>query len=245
MTILTLALLVAAGFGAGLVGYITGLASIVSYPALLLAGLPPLAANVTNTVALVSVGVGSSAQSGSKLLDEPRRLVALGLLAAAGGLAGAILLLRSSPGSFETVVPYLVALASAAVLAQPWLRRMAGHRELPTVFAVGIAIVSVYGGYFGAGAGTIFLALALVTSAHPLWRATLLKSALLGICNLVAAIVFAATGPVHWVAAVAMGVGCLAGGYAGPPVVARLPETPLRITIGILGFALAAWLAVR
>ncbi|MGZ8179021.1 sulfite exporter TauE/SafE family protein [Williamsia sp. SKLECPSW1] len=245
MTVTTLALLAVAGFGAGLVGYITGLASLVSYPALLLAGLSPLAANVTNTVALVSVGVGSTAQAGSALLDRRRRLAVLGAISIVGGLVGSVVLLASPEGSFETVVPFLVALASIAVLTQPALRRAAGHREMPTVFAVSLFAVSVYGGYFGAGAGVIFLALALVTSAQPLWRAALLKSALLGLSNLSAAVVFAATGPVHWVAAVAMGIGCLAGGWAGPPIVARLPAGPLRVTIGLAGLGLAVWLAVR
>ena len=70
-------------------------------------------------------------------------------------------------------------------------------------------------------------------------------SALLGLSNLAAAILFAATGPVHWVAAVAMGIGCLAGGWAGPPIVARLPARPLRVVIGVAGLGLAVWLAVR
>jgi uncharacterized membrane protein YfcA len=245
MTLTTLALLVVAGFGAGLVGYITGLASLVSYPALLLAGLSPLAANVTNTVALVSVGVGSTAQAGSSLLDDRRRLTMLGAIAVVGGLIGAAVLLVSPAGSFEAIVPVLVALAAVAVLAQPVLRRAAGHREMPTVFAVSSFAVAIYGGYFGAGAGVIFLGLALVTSAQPLWRAAVLKSALLGLSNLSAAVLFAITGPVHWVAAVAMGIGCLAGGWAGPPIVARLPAGPLRIVIGLSGLGLAVWLAVR
>ena len=245
MTAAAFVMLIVAGFASGLVGYVTGLASIVSYPALLLAGLNPLQANVTNTVALVPVGIGSTAQSGKALLTDKRSLIRLGVLSALGGAIGAVIVLNSPEKSFETVVPYLVVLASLAVLAQPVLRRLAGHREMPRGFEAGIFVVSIYGGYFGAGAGVIFLALSLVLTANPLWRASLLKSALLGISNLVAAVIFSVTGPVHWTAALAMGIGCLAGGWFGPPIVRRLPPTPLRIVIGVAGLGLAVWLAIR
>ena len=99
-----LALLVVAGFGAGLIGYITGLASIVSYPALLAVGLSPIAANVTNTVALVAVGVGSTAQSGRSLLDGDRRRLIIGAIASLiGGTVGAVLLLSTPAEAFEAV----------------------------------------------------------------------------------------------------------------------------------------------
>ncbi|MBT0566579.1 sulfite exporter TauE/SafE family protein [Williamsia sp. CHRR-6] len=245
MSVLDLVFLTVAGFGAGLVGYVTGLASVVSYPALLLVGLSPLAANVTNTVALVAVGVGSTAKAGRSLDLSNRRWVVLATVSILGGVVGAVALLVAPASSFESVVPYLVALASAALMAQPLLRRLAGHRELPVPFAIGVFALSVYGGYFGAGAGVMFLAVALVFSGAPLWQSTLLKSVLLGLSNGVAAVIFLCTGPVHLPAAVAMGVGCLLGGFVGPPVVARLPAGPLRVVIAVAGVGLAIWLAVR
>ena len=102
--------------------------------------------------------------------------------------------------------------------------------------------VSIYGGYFGAGAGVMFVALAMVLTGLPLWRATLLKSALLGIANAVAAVGFIIFSDVHWGGALAMGAGCLIGGWVGPPIVERLPATPLRIAIGVAGLGLALWL---
>ncbi|MGV9824123.1 sulfite exporter TauE/SafE family protein [Gordonia sp. NPDC003429] len=246
MSVLDFGLLMLAGFGAGLVGYITGLASVVSYPALLAVGLSPIAANVTNTVALVSVGVGSLAQSGKVLLDGDRRPLLAGVVASLiGGTIGAVILLLSPPDSFKVIVPYLVGFAAIALLIQPTLRRLAAHHtDRPWIWLLGLTLISVYGGYFGAGAGIVLLALTLIVTSEPLWRATLLKSLFLGVANLVAALGFMIFGPVHWGAALAMAIGCLVGGWCGPPVVRRLPPGPLRIVVGIGGLGLAVWLAV-
>lgn len=247
MSFVDLLLLVLAGIAAGTVGYATGLASLISYPALLLAGLPPMTANVTNTVALVASGVGSFAKSGRVLLvdDGGKSFARDALMALAGGVVGAAALLLAPPSIFVVVVPYLVALASVALLLQPRLRARVGERaEHPGWWVAGVFLVAIYGGYFGAGAGVMFVALAMVLTGLPLWRATLLKSALLGIANAVAAIGFLVFADVHLVAALAMGAGCLLGGWLGPPIVERLPATPLRITIGVAGLGLAVWLAV-
>ncbi|WP_168700010.1 sulfite exporter TauE/SafE family protein [Gordonia paraffinivorans] len=246
MSLTDLALLLLAGFGAGLIGYITGLASVVSYPALVAVGLPPIAANVTNTVALVAVGVGSTAQSGRALLDGDRRRLVVGVIAAlVGGTVGAALLLVTPPEAFEAIVPFLVAIAAVALLVQPLLRRwVTSHAEHPAVFLIGLFLICIYGGYFGAGAGIMILALMLVVTSEPLWRAALSKSLFLGIANAIAAIGFMIFGPVHWWAALAMAIGCLAGGWCGPPVVKRLPAEPLRIVVGLCGLGLAVWLAV-
>ncbi|MDS1115806.1 sulfite exporter TauE/SafE family protein [Gordonia westfalica] len=246
MSLTDLALLVVAGFGAGLIGYITGLASIVSYPALLAVGLTPIAANVTNTVALVAVGVGSTAQSGRALLDGDRRRLIIGLIVALfGGTVGAALLLVTPADAFEVLVPFLVAIAAIALLVQPVLRRWAtSHAERPWVFILGLFLICIYGGYFGAGAGIMILALMLVVTSEPLWRAALSKSVFLGVANAVAAVGFMIFGPVDWWAALAMAIGCLFGGWCGPPVVKRLPAGPLRIVVGLSGIGLAVWLAV-
>ncbi|SIS01000.1 hypothetical protein SAMN05445060_2159 [Williamsia sterculiae] len=244
-TVVEAVLLVVAGYFAGLIGYVTGLASLVSYPALLAVGLPPVAANVTNTVSLVAVGIGSTAGAGKSVLHHGRRLWWWVLLSAVGGAIGAALLLNTSPDSFAAAVPALIVLACLALLAQPTLRRLAGGREFPGIYAIALLLIAVYGGYFGAGAGVVFLAATLMCTAEPLWRASILKSLMLGVANLVAAVWFALTGPVDWPAAAAMAVGCLLGGRTGPPVVAHLPERPLRIGVALAGFGLAAWLWAR
>lgn len=245
MTVADVMLLAVAGFFAGVVGFVTGLASIVSYPALLAAGLSPVAANVTNTVAMVGVGVGALTNSAREVVDTGPRVWWWTLYAALGGATGAIVLLVAPPGSFEAVVPGLVALAALALLLQPRIRALAGGRDLPRVFAVAVFVVAVYGGYFGAGAGVVFLALILICTSEQIWRASILKSYLLGVANLVAAIGFAVFGPVHWVAAAAMAAGAFAGGWCGPPLVRRIPPNLLRVTVALAGFGLAVWLAVR
>ncbi len=230
-----------------MVGYVTGLASIVSYPALLAFGLSPLSANVTNTVALVASGVGSFAKSGRDLTagDGGRSLATSSLVALAGGAVGAALLLTAPDDTFSAIVPYLVALAAIALLVQPYLRRLLDRGgDSPRWWIVAVFVVSIYGGYFGAGAGVIFLALAMLLTSLPLWHSVLLKSALLGVANAVAAVAFLIFGPVDPAAAAAMGIGCFLGGWTGPPIVARLPAEPLRIAIGVCGLGLAVWLGV-
>ena len=136
MSLLDIGLLVVAGFFAGLVGFVTGLASIVSYPALLAVGLPPVTANVTNTVAMVAVGVGALSNSTREVADTGPKLWRWALYSAAGGLVGAGILLVAPAGSFEAIVPFMVAFAALALLLQPRLRALAGERDMPRAYSL-------------------------------------------------------------------------------------------------------------
>nr|WP_240895686.1 sulfite exporter TauE/SafE family protein [Kineococcus siccus] len=234
-------LLVLAGAAAGLVGSTAGLASLVSYPALLLAGLSPLAANVTNTVALMGVTAGTVAGSRPELVGQRRDALRLLPVAAVGGALGCVLLLTSDPEAFEGVVPFLVGGASLLMLLQPRLQRLRPGRTSvrnPLVLAA-FLLVGVYGGYFGAAAGVLMLALCELTHAQTLVRNNALKNVLTGAANTVAAIGFAAFGPVDWWAALALGLGCVAGGRLGPAVVRRLDPRVLRTVIAGAGLVLA------
>jgi uncharacterized membrane protein YfcA len=244
VTPLVFGFIVLAGFFSGLIGFVTGLASIVSYPALLAAGLAPVSANVTNTVAMVAVGAGSITNSSAALVDDRRQLIKNGICSAAGGLTGAVFLLIAPAESFERVVPFLIAAASLSLFAQPKLRALAGTREFPRVYPVGSYLIGIYGGYFGAGAGVMFLALILIATSETVWRASLLKSVLTGVANAAAAVIFAIVGPVHWVAALAMAIGAFAGGWCGPPVTRIIPPAALRIAVAVAGLGLAVWLGV-
>ncbi|PPK97378.1 hypothetical protein CLV92_104199 [Kineococcus xinjiangensis] len=237
----TLALLVLAGAGAGLAGSTAGLASLVSYPALLAAGLPPLTANVTNTVALIGTTVGSVAGSRPELAGRARELRGAVALAAAGGACGAAVLLLTPPGVFERIVPFLIATASLVILLQPRLGFLQpGHRGASHPAAVlGTFAVTAYAGYFGAAAGVLLLALLSMQSAQPLARTNAVKNVLLGAANGVAALGFCLLGPVVWPAALALGAGCVVGGYLGPAVVRRAPVVLLRTVIGVAGLGLA------
>lgn len=243
MTVLDFFLLVVAGFFTGLIGFVTGMASIVSYPALLAVGLTPVSANVTNTVAMVAVGVGATANSGRELLDRGATLVRWAALSAIGGLLGALALLLAPAEAFEIIVPFLVVIASLALLVQPLVRRHVGEISAPWIVPVGVVLIGVYGGYFGAGAGVIYLSLMLLCTSESVWSASVLKSFLLGIANLVAAIGFAVFGPVHWGAALGLALGAFVGGWCGPPVVKVIPPGVLRVTVGVLGLGLAVYLA--
>ncbi|WP_369254661.1 sulfite exporter TauE/SafE family protein [Geodermatophilus amargosae] len=243
-------LLVLAGVGAGLTGSIAGLASLVSYPALLATGLPPVTANVTNTVALVLTSVGSVSASRPELAGQGRRLVPLAVAGVLGGAAGAALLLVTPAEAFERLVPVLIAAAAVAILLQrppaelaAEGRRAHGERD-PWWLVAATAAVAVYGGYFGAAAGVLLLALVLLGTGEGLPRSNAVKNVVLGSANAVAALGFVLLSPVAWSAALPLALGCLVGGRLGPRVVRRAPQGALRRLIALAGLALAAVLAV-
>jgi uncharacterized protein len=239
-------LLVIAGVVAGVAGSVAGLASLVSYPALLAVGLPALTANVTNTVALIMYTVSAASFSRSELAGQAGRLRRLALITAVGGAAGAALLLSTPARVFEQLVPLLIGAASLVLLLQPAITRRTGgvvDERSPALLA-GVFAVGVYGGYFGAAAGVVLLALLTVSVAEPLARLVAARNVSLGLANAVAATGFALFGPVRWAAAAPLAAGFLVGGSIGPGVVRRLPGARLRVAIAVLGLGLAVRLAV-
>jgi uncharacterized protein len=243
-------LLLVAGVGAGVCGTVAGLASLSSYPALLAVGLSPVAANATNTVALIGNTLGSVVGSRPELADQGPRVRHWAPLMLAGGIVGGVLLLTTPGGGFERAVPFLVAFAAVMILVRPWLqrtldRRRAGREprrrwwhEVP-LFAAG-----VYGGYFGAGAGVMVLALLMLATRDTVVRSNALKNVLLGLANGAAAVTFALFGPVDWAGVVPLVAGCLLGGYAGPSIARIVPPTALRWVIALAGLYLAVRLGL-
>ena len=223
MTFGEVVLLVLAGVVGGLCGSIAGLASLATYPALLAIGLAPVTANVTNTVALVCSSVGSIVGSRPELVGQAPRVKRLGVAGVIGGAAGGLLLLVTPADSFERIVPFLIAIASVAML----FRRKVVEHSTPqpgpkvdgprTLLAVGA--VGVYGGYFGAGAGVMMLALLLWLGHDTLPRSNALKNVVLGLANGVAAAAFVLLADVRWSAVLPLGAGLLVGGRLGPVVV--------------------------
>lgn len=234
------------GILAGVSGAGAGMASLISYPVLLTAGLPPLVANVTNSVALTLTTAGALAGSRPELRGQGRRVGRYALLSAGGGVAGAVLLLTTPEDVFGYVVPWLIAAASVALLLRPWLQRLdaerlhAGH---PMV-TVGMVLIGVYSGYFGAAAGVLALALLAAVIPESMPRLNALKNMVVGGSNLVAAVGFAIFGPVEWQFVLPLAAGCFLGGAIAPWIVRRIPDTPLRIGIGLLGLGLAIKLAI-
>jgi uncharacterized membrane protein YfcA len=246
-----IALLVVAGIGGGLAGSIAGLASVTTYPALLAVGLPPIAANVTNTVALVFNGVGSILGSRPELKGQGAWLLRTAPLAALGGALGAALLLSTPADGFEKIVPILIGTSSVLIVlpvaqrAQPTDGAKPRRRRIVRVLeAAAMLVICIYGGYFGAAAGVLLLALFLQAGGATLPHANASKNVILGVANGVAAVGFAFLAPVHWLAVVPLGLGCLIGSRLGPIVVRHAPATPLRWLIGAGGLVLAVKLGL-
>jgi uncharacterized membrane protein YfcA len=240
MSIGKFALLVVVGIGGGLTASIAGLASLVSYPALLALGLSPIAANVTNTVALTLNGVGSIAGSRPELIGQRARVIRLSLAATAGGALGGALLLLTPATAFEKVVPWLIGGASLFILT-PRRRAAAGEREpahSPWVM-LATGAIGIYAGYFGAASGVMMFALLLTFAGDSLPRSVAVKNVAMGAANAVAAIFFIFLGPVDWAVALPLSLGFLTGGRLGPVVVRRLPTGPLKVVIALGGLGLA------
>jgi uncharacterized membrane protein YfcA len=240
--LLPVALLVPAGVVAGVVGSAGGITSLISYPALLAVGVPPLPANVGNIVAAVAIGPGSALSSRRELEGTRPLLVRLLPVAAVGSVAGALMLLATPPGVFARVVPYLVALGSLVLLLQPvllsWRR---GEAFGVGTLGVVVALVSVYGGYFGAGSGVMFLAAVLFYESR-VARANAVKNAVVAASCAAAAVVLVLTAPVPWTSVVPLAAGLLVGSALGPVLVRRIPGSAVRWLAATLGFGLAVYL---
>jgi uncharacterized membrane protein YfcA len=156
------------------------------------------------------------------------------------------LLLLTPPGSFRRIVPYLVALGSAALLVQPRvsvLRDGDGRgRRNAAVLLAGLLIVSAYSGYFGAGSGVLTLALLLFTVDSELARANALKNVIVGVATAISALILVLAGPVDWTVVLPLAAGLFAGSLIGPKVARRVPAWILRWLVALVGLALAAWL---
>jgi hypothetical protein len=240
--------LVCAGVGAGLAGSIAGLASLVSYPALLAVGLGPVAANVTNTVGLVFSTLGSTLGSRVELRGQAPHVRALAVAAVLGGSVGAALLLITPSDTFERIAPWLIGIASLTIVLRPRVQpALTGDGERHTAGAAlvgGVFAVGIYGGYFGAAAGVMLLALLLTLTHDTLARSNALKNAVLGIANATAALAFCVLAPVDWAAIVPLAIGLFAGARLGPVVVRHSNASVLRTLIGVAGLALAVKLGV-
>jgi uncharacterized membrane protein YfcA len=241
------ALLLGAGVLAGMVGSAGGIASLISYPVLLAAGLPPKPANVADTVAFVACLPGSTMGSRPELQGQGRRVLQLSPLAVAGSAVGAALLLLTPAGVFGRIVPFLVAFAAVALLAAPRVSRWLGERPSAGGWfwpQCGLLAVWVFDGYWGVGAGVMALAVLTLAVETSLPRANALKNVLLGVADVACSIVFILYGPVRWAAVVPLALGVLAGSRIGPSLTRRIPAGVLRIAVAFVGFGLAVdlWL---
>lgn len=234
-----------AALGAGVLNAIAGGGSFLTFPALVFAGVPPLAANATSAIAVSPGYLGSALGFKEELRAIPaNRLRREVLVAAAGGLAGAGLLLITPDRVFSGIVPWLLLLATALFALGPRLSRLGGGKGHPAWRLPGLLGVSVYGGYFNGGLGILLMALYAVTGEASLNTANALKNLNSLLLSGLSVLAFAWAGAVAWPQALAMAVAATVGGYFGARLARRLPAAWLRagvITTGLVMAALFFW----
>jgi len=234
-------LIVLAAVAGGAVNAIAGGGTLITFPMLTAVGIPAVAANVTNTVALSPGYLGGTLAQRADLSGQRRRLWRLLPVGAVGGIAGGLLLLASGERLFRGLVPYLILLACGLLAFQGqvrgWVTRRSGaagtarHEWLATLPVFGAAI---YGGYFGAGLSVIVLVVLGLALDDNLTRLNALKQGIAFAVNLAAAMFFVFSGQVVWPAAAFMAVGALGGGVLGGRLAGRVrPELLRRLVIAI------------
>jgi uncharacterized membrane protein YfcA len=239
--------LAAAGLVAGTASAMAGGASIITFPVLLAMGVPPLTANVTNTVGLTPIVIGTALGALPELRPQRARLVALMPPMLLGAVGGAALLLTTPSSVFEAIIPALIAISCLLMLAQPWLVRhtLRGERRRRRAVAqASTFVVGIYTGYFGAASGVLFLALVGLVSAATLHELNASKNVIIGAANVLTTAIFAAVAPVRWPMAAGIAVGSLVGGAIGTQLVRRVPPMHLRVGIAVVGLAVAVRLAI-
>ncbi len=240
--------LLAAGTAGGIFSTVVSIASLVTYPVLLALGVPPLAANMTNTVSLVLTGAGSVASSRPELAGQGRRVLRLGAITALGGAAGAAVLLGTPASTFVVVVPVLIAGASLVLLVQPRIKKLApapdASRRRRLASGVALFVVAVYVGYFGAAAGVMLLVVLVTMIDEPLIKVNAIKNAVSGLANAMAALCFALFGDVRWKLVVPLAAGFLIGGWIGPKIARRVPAEAFRVFVSLCGLGLAVKLGI-
>lgn len=249
MTPASLVLAGIAAFAAGFVNAIAGGGTLITFPALLALGLPPIIANTTSTVALCPGYVGAAWAQRKDLAGQGRRVALFVPLTALTGAAGAYLLLHSGERTFTQLVPWLILLAAALIGFQVRLRTwIMAHVSASSGIALATVLVmaaGVYGGYFGAGLGVMVIAALAITLTEELPRITALKQTISLSVNTAAALVFTVRAPVLWQAAGVMAAAALVGGVSGGAFSTRIPAGALRACIVILGVGLAVFYFVR
>jgi uncharacterized protein len=245
--VLDLLAVAAAGAAAGAVNSIAGGGGLITFPTQVALGVPPLAANVTNTVGIVPASVGGALGYSDLLRQQGRRFTRLLVPMLLGAAAGTVLLLLTSDAAFEAIVPLLIAASCLLLLLQPRLSPRllhAGDEHSPYLTA-GVFVCGAYAAYFGSAVSILIFALLALFVADTLQHLNAIKILLAGCANLLAAVAYAFLAPVEWRYAVTIMISSFVGGRAGAHYARRIPAGPLRISIAAIGLVVAAVLAVQ
>ena len=252
MSYAQLALIALAGFAAGAVNALAGGGTLISFPVLVAAGFPAIAANITSTIALCPGFLGATYAQRADLRGQRARLQLLLPLSLLGGLLGAALLLHTGERKFTQAVPWLLLAACALLALQERLRgalsarrgaaaeSAAGARSEPLWLLPLVVAVTMYGGFFGAGMSVIILAVLGLALTDPLPRLNALKQAMALATNCAAAVWLALRATVDWRVVAVLALSALLGGVWGGRLAGRLSPLWLRRTVVLLGIAVAA-----
>lgn len=247
-----------AGIGAGTINTIVGSGTLITFPVLLATGLPPVTANVSNTLGLVPGSISGAIGYRKELRGQGRRVRRLAGTALLGGLTGAVLLLLLPSEAFVAIVPVLIGLALVLVVFQPRLAKALRARQDRTstgtdtgtgtgeahgeahgdggpALHAGMLLASAYGGYFGAAQGVLYVGLMGLFLHDDLQRINAVKNVLAAMVNGIAAIVFLFVAEFDWTAVLLIAIGSTIGGQLGAKIGRRLPPTALRAVIVAVG----------
>jgi len=230
---------------AGAVNAIAGGGTLISFPVLTALGVPAVAANITNTVALSPGYLGATYAQLKDLKSQRSRLLWFIPAAVIGGIAGGLLLLLTGEKAFRELVPYLILLASFLLAVQDPLRKWlisksnSEHGISETAGVVPVLFAAVYGGYFGAGLSVIVLAVLGLTLSDNLTRLNALKQFIAFCVNISAAIFFVFSGYVLWYTALVMALGALVGGIIGGRFAGSISPSVLRIVVVTIGIVVS------
>ncbi|HCL65779.1 MAG TPA: hypothetical protein DIC56_13260 [Rhizobium sp.] len=243
MSIAMIGLLFAAGFFSGAVNAIAGGGTFLTFGALTLAGLPPIAANATSSIVQFPGYITSTIAYWPEIRARLRSTILLAAISAIGALAGALLLLSLDNPSFARMVPWLLLAATLVFAAGPWLKPKAlnEHPSHPLASAVSQFFMAVYGGFFGAGMGIMMLAILGVTLGGNYHRLNALKNLLSIVIATVAIAVFVSGGVVVWAKAVVMIPAVALGGYSGVWAARRVPQSLMRAIVVAVGLGLTVY----
>ncbi len=242
-----------AAVAGGLVNALAGGGTLITFPMLTAVGVPPVSANITNTVALCPGYLGATFAQIKDLRDQGKRIWLLLPMAVLGGIAGGILLLHTSDHMFRKLVPFLILMAVALLFFQDrlrnWIMSRVSEGETKTFHEawaiLPVVPAAVYGGYFGAGVSVMVLAVIGLVLEDSLTRLNALKQSISFSINIAAAIFFLFSGQVLWLAAVVMASGALIGGALGGRLAGKIKPSVLRGIVVAVGLAVAAVYFVR
>ncbi|MDY6944203.1 MAG: sulfite exporter TauE/SafE family protein [Pseudomonadota bacterium] len=236
-----------AAVGAGAINALAGGGTLISFPVLVALGVPPVAANITNAVALCPGYFGATLAQLPNLKGQRAQLLLLVPVAVLGGLVGGMILLRTGERTFTALVPWMILAASLLLAVQEPVKKFVvqrlsnpehKHRTM-ALSALPIAAAAVYGGFFSAGMSVLLLAVLGLTLDDTLTRLNALKQVLAFSVNIAAAVFFLFSDQVVWTAAAVMAAGALVGGALGGRLAGILPPAVLRWVVVVAGTAIA------